>query len=46
LSKQDLQLAISLANDVKPEGPRATATLAIAAMILKGQHGANVSLRD
>lgn len=45
LSKQNLQLAISLANDVKPDAPRAAATLAIAGLILKGQTGA-VSLRE
>ena len=45
LSKQDLQLAISLANNVKPDAPRATATLAIAGLILRGQNAAAVSSR-
>jgi hypothetical protein len=46
LSKQNLPLAISLANEVKPEAPRAAATLAIAGLMLKGQNSAAVSLRE
>jgi hypothetical protein len=37
LSRDDLELAISLANDLKEESPRAAATLAIASSILKRQ---------
>src|ERR1700686_705707 len=37
LSRDDLQLALNLANDLKEESPRAAATLTIASSILKKQ---------
>jgi hypothetical protein len=45
LSKQNVEQAMTLVIDVKPDAPRATATIAIASQILRGQNSGAVSLR-